>query len=82
MNDEDIRKVVLEALGKVAPEADVDSLDPDVDIREQIEVDSMDLLNMVIAVHERTGVDIPERDYPKLVSLDGWVAYLRERLAA
>lgn len=82
MNDEDIRKVVLEALGKVAPEADVDSLDPDVDIREQIEVDSMDLLNMVIAVHERTGVDIPERDYPKLVSLDGWVAYLRERLAS
>lgn len=82
MKDEEIRRVVLDSLGRVAPEADLDALDPDVDLREQLEVDSMDLLNLVIAIHERTGVDIPERDYPKLVSLDGWVAYLRSRLAS
>lgn len=82
MNDEEIRRAVLDALARVAPEADLDALDPDVDLREQIDVDSMDLLNMVIGIHERTGVEVPERDYPKLVTLDGCVAYLRARLAA
>jgi acyl carrier protein len=80
MNDDEIRRAVLDALARVAPEADLDALEPDVDLREQIDVDSMDLLNMVIGIHERTGVDVPERDYPKLVTLDGCVAYLRARL--
>lgn len=82
MKDEEIRQTVLDALARVAPEADLDAIDPDVDLREQIDVDSMDLLNLVIGIHERTGVEIPERDYPKLVTLDGCVAYLRARLSA
>jgi acyl carrier protein len=82
MNDEQIRRAVLDALARVAPEADLDAIEPDVDLREQIDVDSMDLLNLVIGIHERTGVEIPERDYPKLVTLDGCVAYLQARLAA
>jgi len=76
MSEDEIRSLVLEALAEVAPEADLASLDPREDLREQLEIDSMDLLNLVIGVHERTGVEIPEADYPKLVTLDSAVAYL------
>jgi acyl carrier protein len=49
-------------------------------LREQIDLDSIDLLNLMIAIHEATGVDIPEADYPKMASLDGCVVYLRSRI--
>ena len=80
MTDDEIRALVLEALAGVAPEADLAHLDPREDLREQLEIDSMDLLNLVIAVHERTGVEIPEADYPRLATLDSAVAYLAARL--
>jgi acyl carrier protein len=82
MTRDEIRSALLAALGAVAPEADLARLDPREDLREQIEIDSMDLLNVAIALHERTGVEIPEVDYPKLASLDSAVAYLASRLAA
>jgi acyl carrier protein len=74
-----LRAVVLEALGRVAPEADLGALDPAADLRDQLEIDSMDLLNFVIALHELTGVEIPEVDYPKLVTLDSATRYLAGR---
>jgi acyl carrier protein len=81
VNETDLRSVVLRTLGQVAPEADLEGLDPGADFREELDLDSMDVLNLVIGLHEATGVDIPERDYPKLVSLDACVSYLSERLA-
>ena len=81
MTDDEIRALVLDALAGVAPEADLAHLDPREDLREQLEIDSMDLLNLVIAVHERTGVEIPEADYPRLATLDSAVAYLAARLS-
>jgi acyl carrier protein len=63
-------------LQELAPEADVSGLDPDVRVRDQLDIDSMDLLNFVIAVDEQFGVDIPERDYPKLRTLNDMVQYL------
>jgi acyl carrier protein len=77
---DEIRAVLLEVLGGIAPEADLAALDPREDLREQLEIDSMDLLNFAIGVHERTGVEIPEVDYPKLASLDSCAAYLESRL--
>lgn len=82
MTRDDIRTSLLAALGDVAPEADLSQLDPREDLREQLEIDSMDLLNLAIGVHRRTGVEIPEADYPKLATLDSAVAYLETRLAA
>lgn len=73
---EDIRAAVLAALGGIAPEADLGSLDPGESLREQLDLDSMDFLNFVIAVHKRLGVEIPESDYPKLATLDGAMSYL------
>jgi acyl carrier protein len=81
MSDLDIRAAILEELGNIAPEADLATIDPTTDLREALDIDSMDFLNLVIALHRRLGVDIPEIDYPKLVTLDGAMTYLRAKMA-
>lgn len=80
MNNLDIRKVVQEELNNIAPEVDVATIDPAMDLREAFDIDSMDFLNFITAIHHRLGVNIPELDYPKLVTLDGAVAYLTAHL--
>jgi acyl carrier protein len=80
MTTDDIRANVLQMLGEIAPEVDPTRIKPDVDFRDQLDLDSMDLLNFVIGVDEQLGVDIPESDYGGLSTLDGFVAYLAERL--
>ena len=82
MSDIDVRKVVEEELGNIAPEVDFAAVDPAADLREAIDIDSMDCLNFITAIHHRLGVDIPEADYPKLVTLDGAVAYIEAKLAS
>jgi acyl carrier protein len=76
MNADQAAKVVLTTLEGIAPETGTADLDPRVDFSEQLDIDSMDFLNFVMAIHEQTGIEIPERDYPKLSSLEGAVAYL------
>ncbi|MGE0679364.1 MAG: acyl carrier protein [Candidatus Binatia bacterium] len=80
MTDEEIKTLVLRELGNIAPEAETEQLDPAVDLREQLDLDSMDILNWIIAIHEVTGVEIPEADYPQMTNLNGCVAYLRGRI--
>jgi acyl carrier protein len=80
MTREEVRATILAALGQVAPEADPDAIRPDVDLRDQLDIDSMDFLTFVIGLHERLGVEVPERDYPQLATLDGCVDYVAERL--
>jgi acyl carrier protein len=81
MNDGDIRKVLQEELNNIAPEIDLAGVDPAADLREALDIDSMDFMNLVAALHQRLGVDIPEIDYPKLFTLDGAAAYLAAHLA-
>jgi len=81
MRDAEILERLLAVLQELAPEADVRQLNPDVRVRDQLDIDSMDLLNFVIAVDDQLGVDIPERDYPKLRTLNDCVRYLRARMA-
>lgn len=80
MSDQDLKQTVLEALSGIAPEADLDELDADTSFREQLDIDSMDFLNFVIALHEQTRVEIPEVDYPKLSTLNGAIGYLSNRI--
>jgi acyl carrier protein len=82
MSDIDIRKVVQEELNEIAPEVDMATVEPDADLREALDIDSMDFLNFITAIHHRLGVDIPEIDYPKLITLDGAVAYIAAHLKA
>ncbi len=80
MTEADIRTAVKEELGNIAPEMDLQRLDPAADLREALDIDSMDFLNFVIAIHRRLGVDIPELDYPKLSTFQGAVSYLKPRV--
>ncbi len=82
MSNDEIRSEALRLLGNIAPEADLSALKPDISFRDQLDIDSMDLQNFVISVYKHFGVEIPERDYPKLLTLDGCVAYLSAALAA
>ncbi|HYL58782.1 MAG TPA: acyl carrier protein [Candidatus Acidoferrales bacterium] len=79
MTEAEIKALYLRELHKIAPEVELDKIDPAIDLREQIDLDSMDILNLAIAIHESTGVDIPEADYPQMASMSGCVAYLRSR---
>lgn len=76
MTKEEIRATVLRILGEIAPEADLNQLKPDVSFRDQLDIDSMDFLNFVIALDEELHVSIPESEYAKLSSLDSSVALL------
>lgn len=76
MTPTDIRAVIQDELGRIAPEVEFDSIDPAEDLREQIDIDSMDFLNLITALHQRLGIDIPEADYPKLATLQGALDYL------
>jgi acyl carrier protein len=79
MTKDQIRETVLRVLGQIAPEADLSLIKSDLRIRDQLDIDSMDLLNWVIGLHKELNVDIPEADYPRLATLDGCINYLAAR---
>jgi acyl carrier protein len=80
MNDDEIRAGVLATLGTIAPEVAADEIAADRPLRDQVDLDSMDWLNVIVGLHRRFGVDIAEVDYARLVTLDAIVAYVGARL--
>jgi len=78
---EEIRSIVLNVIGTIAPDADVLAIRPDKSLRQQIEIDSMDWLNVIAGLHERLSIAIPESDYGRLATLDSIVAYVASRQA-
>ena len=80
MTDAEIRAIILELIGEIAPEADLASARDHDDIRETFDLDSMDFANLIVAIHDHTKIAIPEADYNKLFTLGGATAYLRDAL--
>jgi acyl carrier protein len=80
MDEQTIRDTVFAALHTIAPEVNAGEIAADRPLRDQVDLDSMDFLNFLIHLHERLGVDVPEADYAKLVTLSDFVAYLHARL--
>ncbi len=76
----DIRKVILAILGRIAPDEDLSHLDDSKPFREQMELDSMDFLDIVMELRKLYRVQIPEADYPNLISMDSTVTYLTPML--
>lgn len=70
------QRAVFEALSQVAPEADLGFLGSDVEVAIELDLDSIDFLNVVTRLSQSIGVDIPERDYARLVTLDDFVSYV------
>jgi acyl carrier protein len=81
MTPEEIQAVIKDELARIAPEIDFEAIDPAADLRDEADIDSMDFLNLVTALHVRLGVEIPEADSAKLITLQSAVAYLAEKLA-
>lgn len=79
---DDIRRIVIDAVLEVAPEVDADAIAPDAGMQDELDLDSMDMLNIITALSEQFEIDIPERDYGRLRTVDTTVAYLVERTGA
>ncbi|HMK91115.1 MAG TPA: acyl carrier protein [Methylocystis sp.] len=76
MTDDELRRLILDLICEIAPEADPASARDKDDLRETFDLDSMDFANLVAAIHRRTKIDVPEADYNKLYTLEKAVAYL------
>lgn len=76
MTEEEAREIITVTLRQVAPEADLDEVGKGETFRESLDLDSIDFLNFVVGLHEATGVDIPERDYAEISTMEGCVSYL------
>ena len=81
LDDATLRQAVLDALRRIAPEISPAEIAPEVPLRDQVDLDSMDWLNFLVALHAKVGVDIPESDYAKLVTLADLLAYLKAKRA-
>ena len=79
MTRDDIATAVRSILASIAPEVDLAGVKPDEDLRDELDIDSMDFLRFVVELHGRLGVDVPEAHYPRIRTLNGCVAYLVER---
>ncbi len=81
MEDSLIRQAVIDSVLAIAPEADFAHVEPRQSLREQLDLDSFDFLNLLIALQERLGVEVPEADYARVESLDALVGYLRNAMS-
>ena len=80
MTGAEIKQAVLDILGDIAPDEDLGDLKSDVPFRDQLDLDSMDFLDIVMELRKRYRIQIPEEEYPELASMDSTVAYLEPRM--
>ena len=80
MTREELRNTLLDCLARIAPEADIGALRPEVRLRDQVDLDSVDWLNFFVAVHTRLGIDIPDADAARITTLDQLLEYCERRL--
>ena len=78
MNEAEIKQAVLDIIQDVAGMDELPEIKGDQALRDQIELDSMDFLDIVMELRKRHKIEVPEADYPKLATLDSTVAYIRD----
>jgi acyl carrier protein len=77
---EELRGALLECLAAIAPEVDGSALKPSQRLRDQVDLDSVDWMNFLVAVHTRLGIDIPDADVGQLTTLDKLIDYCAGKL--
>ena len=82
MTKDQCQKVVLDIIADIAPDEDLSNVKPDVRLRDQLQLDSMDFLDIVMELRKRHGIEVPEADYQQLASLDSCAAYLMPKFNA
>ena len=80
MTRDEVRQAIVDILGDIAPDEDMGSLKDDVTLREQMDLDSMDFLDIVMELRKRFNVEVPESDYQELVSVASCIQYLQPLL--
>jgi len=81
MTSEDIGQAIVDIIAEILPDEDCSSLDPNAELRGQLDLDSMDFLDIVMELRKQYGVEVPENDYPKLATLKSCIDYLEPKLA-
>jgi acyl carrier protein len=79
MNETELKKIILQSLKKVAPDTNPEILQAGDKIREKLDMDSFDALRFIVELNEKTGVDIPEEDYGKIVTLKDLMHYIMKK---
>ena len=82
MTKDETKQVVLEIIADIAPDEDISNLKSDVRLRDQMQLDSMDFLDIVMELRKRYGIEVPEADYMQLATLDSCANYLEPKFAA
>ena len=82
MTKDECKKVVLDIIADIAPDEDLSNVKPDVRLRDQLQLDSMDFLDIVMELRKRHGIEVPEKDYQQLASLDSCADYLTPKFDA
>lgn len=82
MTKDEIKQIVLDIIAEIAPDEDLSDVKPEVRLRDQLDLDSMDFLDIVMELRKQHGIEVPEEEYPKLASLDSCADYLEPKFAA
>ena len=80
MTRDALRQAIIDILGDIAPDEDMSSIKDDVTLREQMDLDSMDFLDIVMELRKRFNIEVPESDYQELVSMASCIHYLQPLL--
>lgn len=82
MTEEQVKQIVIDIIEEIAPDEDTANIKPEVNLRDQMDLDSMDFLDIVMELRKQHGIEVPEADYPKLASLDSCAEYLTPKFNA
>mgnify|MGYP005857308489 FL=1 len=82
MTEDQVKQIVIDIINEIAPDEDTTGLKGEVALREQMDLDSMDFLDIVMELRKQHGIEVPEADYPQLASLDSCAAYLTPKFKA
>ncbi|GHB89758.1 acyl carrier protein [Cerasicoccus arenae] len=82
MTKDDVKQIVLDIIAEIAPDEDLSDVKPEVRLRDQLDLDSMDFLDIVMELRKQHGIEVPEDDYPQLASLDSCGEYLLPKFEA
>ena len=82
MTEDQVKQIVTDIINEIAPDEDTSDIKPEVNLRDQMDLDSMDFLDIVMELRKQHGIEVPEEDYPKLASLDSCAEYLTPKFNA
>lgn len=82
MTEDQVKQIVIDIINEIAPDEDTSGLQGEINLREQMDLDSMDFLDIVMELRKQHGIEVPEADYPRLASLDSCAEYLTPKFNA